>query len=379
MDDKRKSGITPNVSVELLTTPSDLDALEPEWRRLETAGAPANIFLTWEWMAAWRAHVAPRDALRILLVRSSSGEPVGIAPFVLRRQRLWKELVFMGCTVAAPDHLDCIAEDGWQQPVGMAVARWLESPSGRPEWDIVRLDGMRRESALLEALLGSVPRRMMAMWSIECPYVPLKPTWKEFRAGLSGNFRRNLGRRLRKLEREAAGTVRFDTVSGGPDLDQAMAHVMELHDSARRQNGGVSVFDSSVRRRFYGDVARRFAERGWLRIYRLRVDDEPVAAALCFAYDTKVMLYQMGYDLRWGQYGPGYLIGRYLVESAIESGASEVDWLRGAHPYKYEWNAQERSIVKLRLGSSPAGGVVAPVTRWLRAAKHGWKGLRNAH
>lgn len=378
MDAQRGRGVTPNLSVEVLSAPSDLAAMEGEWRRLEAAAAPANIFLTWEWMAAWRAHIAPRDDLRILLVKSESGDLVGIAPFVLRRQRLWRELVFMGCTVAAPDHLDCIAEDGWQRPVGAAVAKWL-SPAARPEWDIVRLDGMRTESALVETLLSSVPRRMTAMWSIECPFVPLAPTWKEFRAGLSGNFRRNLGRRLRKLEREAAGAVRFDTVSGGAELDQAMTQVMELHDSARRANGEASIFDSLVRRRFYGDVARRFAERGWLRIYRLRIDDQPVAAALCFAYGRKVMLYQMGYDLRWGQYGPGYLIGRYLVESAIESGASEVDWLRGAHPYKYEWNAQERTIVKLRLGSSAAGGVVAPMTRWLRAAKHRWRGLLNEH
>jgi CelD/BcsL family acetyltransferase involved in cellulose biosynthesis len=239
---------------------------------------------------------------------------------------------------------------------------------------------MKPGSPLVQALLTSAPRRMTAMWSVECPFVPLGSSWKEFRMSrLSGNFRRNLDRRLRKLEREAPGPVTFDTVSADPGIDETMTQLIHLHDAVRRRNGQSGAFDSGVRRQFYRDVARRFSERGWLRLHRLSVDGRPVSLALCFAYGPKVSLYQMGYNLEWGRYGPGYLIGRYLVESAIESGASEVDWLRGGHPYKYEWNADQRSIVKLRLGCSTAGGVVAPMTRWLRAAKSGWKGLRDEH
>ena len=375
----RPSGASSRLSIELLTSPRDLEALEPHWRRLQAGGAPANIFLTWEWISAWRAQIAPRDDLRIVVVADGSGEPVGLAPFVVRRERLWRELVFMGCTVAAPDHLDCLAAPGWQQCVGAAVAAWLESPRGRREWDIVRLDGMRPDSALVQSLVTAVPRHLTAMWSIECPFIPLAPTWEEYRAGLSGNFRRNLDRRLRKLERESSGSVTFDTVTGESGLEEGMTELIELHHSVRSRHGQSGAFDSSARRRFYRDVVRRFANQGWLRIHRLKVDGKPVSMALCFAYRKKAMLYQMGYDLEWGRYGPGYLIGRYMIESAIRGGASEFDMLRGGHSYKYEWNAQTRSIVKLRLAASPAGGVVAPVTRWLRAAKCRWKGMREAH
>ena len=365
------------VALELLTSPSEFAALEPRWKAL--AGSQSNIFLTWEWMAAWREQAAPRDDLRVAAVLDEGGELVGVAPFVVRQRRLWKELVFMGCTVAAPDHLDCIAKDGWQHEVGTAVARWLEEPPRRPEWDIVRLDGMRPDSALVQRLTATLPQRMTAMWSIDCPFIPLTDSWEGFRSSLSGNFRRNLGRRLRKLEREAPGPVEFQTVTGGPGLEAALTDLVELHDSARRANRQSSAFDSAVRRRFYGDVVRRFAERDWLRLHRLTVDGRPVASALCFSYSDKVMLYQLGYDPDWGTYGPGYLITRHMVKSAIEEGASELDMLRGCHPYKFEWNAERRSIVKLRLAASAAGGVLTPMTRWLRAAKQRWKNWRGAH
>jgi CelD/BcsL family acetyltransferase involved in cellulose biosynthesis len=372
-----RSSSRAGVALELITSPAGFAALEPAWKTL--AERQANIFLTWEWMAAWREQVAPQDALRVVAVLDEGGDLVGVAPFVVRQQRLWRELVFMGCTVAAPDHLDCIVRAGWQGPVGAAVAEWLENPPRRPEWDVVRLDGMRPESALVQTLMTTVPPRLTAMWSVDCPFVPLTDSWEEFRSRLSGNFRRNLGRRLRKLKREAPGPVRFETVTGGPGLDAAMMDLVDLHDSARRVQGQRGAFDSAVRRRFYHALVQRFAERGWLRLYRLTVDEKPVASVLGFSYADKVMLYQLGYDPRWGTYGPGYLITRYMVESAIDEGASELDMLRGSHPYKFEWNAERRTIVKLRLASSAAGGVLAPMTRWLRAARKGWKSWRGIH
>ena len=369
--------LSSGAAVELVTTASGLAALEPSWRAL--AAEQPNVFLTWEWIAAWREQVAPHDRIRVLAVLDEADDPVGIAPFVVRQQSLWKELVFMGCTVAAPDHLDCIAAKGWQDRVGAAVAEWLENPPWRPEWDIVRLDGMRPDSTLVQGLTASLPPRMAAMWSVDCPFIPLTATWNDFRSSLSGNFRRNLGRRLRKLEREAPGAVKFETITGGPGLEPALADLIELHDSARRANGQSGAFDSAVRRRFYREVVRRFAERGWLRLHRLTVNGQAVASTLCFAYGGKVMLYQLGYDPAWGTYGPGYLITRHMVQSAIEEGASELDMLRGCHPYKFEWNAERRSIVKLRLATSAAGGVLTPMTRWLRAAKQGWKSWRGIH
>jgi CelD/BcsL family acetyltransferase involved in cellulose biosynthesis len=217
------------------------------------------------------------------------------------------------------------------------------------------------------------------MWRVDCPFIPLAGTWKDFQSRLSGNFRRNLGRRLRKLEREAPGPVTFETITGHEGLEAAMIDLIKLHDGARQANGQTGAFDSPLRRRFYHDVVRRFAERGWLRLHRLSVDGRPVGSALCFSYGGKVMLYQLGYDLEWGRYGPGYLVTEHMVRSAIEEGAHELDLLRGCHPYKFEWNAERRSIVKLRLAASAAGGVLTPMTRWLRAAKQGWKSWRGDH
>jgi CelD/BcsL family acetyltransferase involved in cellulose biosynthesis len=238
------------------------------------------------------------------------------------------------------------------------------------------MDGMSPDSELVGELLRSTPRGTSALWELTCPYLPLPASWSEYEDSLAKNFRRNLRRRLRKLENESTEPVRLDTVTGTEGLDRAYDDLVGLHVSARERNGDSGAFDSRARREFYRAVVRRFADRGWLRLHRLLVGERALAAALCFHYGGKTSCYQLGYDLDSGQYGPGYLIVGHVIRSAIEEGAYELDLLRGDHPYKYEWTAHSRSILKLRLASTLAGGVVAPLTGLLRAAKHGWKEWR---
>lgn len=375
---------TASPTIDLLTSPGELSALAWVWDDVVRASAHPNVFLTWAWMSTWCATVAADSELRVLTVRDpTDGELVGVAPFVVQGRpdsgpTLWRELVFMGCTGSAPDHLTCIARAGWEAAVAEAVAGWLTArPSGR-DWDLIRLDGMSPDAPLLRELMDATEPMARAVWPVACPYIPLPSTWEEYEAGLSKKFSRNTRRRLRKLEREADGPVRFETVTGGDELEEAYGDLVRLHAAVRDEKGERGAFRSEARRAFYRRVVQRFGELGLVRIHRLRVGDDVMATALCFVYGGKTWCYQMGYDLGMGQYGPGYLIVRRVIQAAIEEGCAEVDMLRGDHPYKYEWNAEARTVLKARIGSTARGRVVAPVTRWLRAARNEWKERRGA-
>jgi CelD/BcsL family acetyltransferase involved in cellulose biosynthesis len=211
-----------------------------------------------------------------------------------------------------------------------------------------------------------------AVWSVPAPYVPLPATWEEFEGGLGRNFSRNLRRRQRKLESELGPAV-FEVATDAAGAREGLADLFRLHQAVRTLAGDRGAFASPLRRRLYDDVVVRFVNRGWLRLYTLRGDGRALASALCFHFGGKVWYYQTGYDPTLQPYGPGYLITRYAVQRAIAEGATEMDFLRGDHPYKYEWKAERRSILRLRVAATLAGRVLAPATHWLRAAKHGWK------
>ncbi|HET9948621.1 MAG TPA: GNAT family N-acetyltransferase [Longimicrobiales bacterium] len=374
------------MSTELLTSRDALSPLEPGWNDLVQNAVRPNVFVTWEWITAWLDHFGGEAALRVLAVRRvPDGELVGIAPFVLRPQpavgpTLWRELAFIGCTPTAPDHLDCIARPGWEGAVAAAAGAWLRNPPRNQAWDLIRMDGMTPASPLVHTVLGQARPGTTAAWKVICPYVQLPDSWESFEESLERSFRTNLRRRWRKLQREIPDPPAFTTVETEQGLAHALDALHRLHESVRRKNGDrTGAFDTPTKRLFYADVARRFAVRGWLRLHTLEVGGRPIAAALCFQFAGKAWFYQTGYDPELQPYGPGHFIVRHAIQRAIDEGAEELDMLRGEHPYKYDWQARPRYVLKVRVASSLTGGVVAPATAWLRAARNGWKEWRRAH
>lgn len=369
---------TAGVSLEVVTSRERLASLEPRWNPLVEASSSPNVFLTWEWTTTWMEHLAGSDDLHVVVVRDpETDETVGIAPF-LRQDRprggptLWSELVLMGCTVATPDHLDCIAREGWEGAVSRSVGDWLLSRDRGRDWHLLRLEGMKPDSGLARVLLERTGSRATATWEVPCPFTPLPGRWEAFEASLDGKFRRDLNRRIRKLEDEAGRPVSLTTVTGEDDVPGALSDLVRLHGS----EGSGGAFDTPDKRRFYHDLARRFARQGWLRLHLLRVGERSIAAALCFHFGGKAWFYQTGFDRGWYRYSPGHVVIRHAIRHAIEEGAREFDMLRGDHGYKYDWNAESRSILKMRLGTSTLGGVVVLVAGWLREGKERWKAWR---
>lgn len=375
-------GTSPKVSLEVVTSRSELARLRPRWNALVEESARPNPFLTWEWIAAWFDLLASDDDLRVLVVRGSDDDSVvGIAPFVLQERplggpTLWREMVFMGCTSAGPDHLQCIAAEGWAPTVARAVADRLLSPTAERDWDLARIDGLSPESELAKALLDGAPSTGTATWEIPAPFVPLPSSWGELEGRLSGGFRRDVDRCWRNLEAEADRPVSFVTVEEEEHLQAGLTDLFRLHQ-ARLESGGA--FDTAPKQQFYRSVAARFLREGWLRLHLLKVGDETIAGALCLTYGKTVWFYQTGFDYEWGRYGPGNLVVRHAIRRGIEEGAREFDMLRGGHEYKYNWGAETRSILKTRLSCSPVGNVVVPVTKWLREERERWKRWRKTH
>jgi CelD/BcsL family acetyltransferase involved in cellulose biosynthesis len=97
-------------------------------------------------------------------------------------------------------------------------------------------------------------------------------------------------------------------------------------------------------------VARRFLQRGWLRLHRLRLDGETAAAFYCFQLGRRVYYYLSGFDVAFGKFSIGNVLMAQAIERAIADGATEFDLLRGDETYKFAWKAEERETLRLIVG-----------------------------
>lgn len=369
----------PTLEVQILTSPEELYSLQPEWNSLLADSAHPNIFLTWEWIATWWGTFGVGLRPWILVAREGPRRGlVGLAPFVLQKHPFrsgpYRQLSFLGTTVASGDHLDVVSRQGYEE---LVAARFAEALQPHPSpWDTLALDYMDTESPLVAQLLRQNQRPVM-LWETICPFLSLPERWEDYRARLGKNKRYNLRRHADKLQRDTAGGVEHQQVRSSGELAAALEDLFRLHQAVRNKQGDPGVFRAPRVREFHRRVAEQFLAQDWLRLYLLKIQGRTAAVFYCFRYQDRVSFYQTGYDLDWARYSPGEAIMAHAIRSSIEEGARELDLLRGAEPYKSEWTATARRNLRLRLATTRRGSCLVQAYRLMYATRstlRRWRG-----
>jgi CelD/BcsL family acetyltransferase involved in cellulose biosynthesis len=213
-----------------------------------------------------------------------------------------------------------------------------------------------------------------------CPYITLPPSWDAFLRTLRSDARKDLGRRWRRLREQ--GEVTIERVTAPDQLEPAWRVLLRLHDDRRQVAGGRSAFTATRSLAFHRAFLQRAAERGWLRLYLMRVGDRYVAAEYCLSMGGRVVDLQTGFDAGWSRFGVSTLLLGHAIEQAIVEGAAEFDFLRGGEAYKQQrWAAALRSDRSLLIWRRrPRVMAVMAARRWMDTAKsevrRRWPGRR---
>jgi CelD/BcsL family acetyltransferase involved in cellulose biosynthesis len=128
-----------------------------------------------------------------------------------------------------------------------------------------------------------------------------------------------------------------------------MAILFDLHDRRWKERGGSDAFSSRGVLSFHEEFSRLALDRGWLRLFILRVAGEPAAALYGFRYRATFCFYQSGFDPRFAQKSVGLVMMGLTIQSAIEESAREFDFLHGDEAYKSLWARNRRELIRLEL------------------------------
>ena len=79
-----------------------------------------------------------------------------------------------------------------------------------------------------------------------------------------------------------------------------------FHDRRFKKNGGSSAFSTPAVRAFQDEATRRALDRGWLRMYVLRLNHEIAAVMYGFFYNRQFYFYQHGFDDRFARHSIGW-------------------------------------------------------------------------
>ncbi len=85
---------------------------------------------------------------------------------------------------------------------------------------------------------------------------------------------------------------------------------------------------------FFKGLAEALAEAQILKLFFLDLDGRPIAATMCFNYQSSMYLYNNGYDERFRSLSVGLLSKVLSIKESIQSGQKTYDFLKGAEAYK---------------------------------------------
>lgn len=328
---------------------SDFNAflsLEKEWNALLTAGPVNAPFLRHEWFRIWWKAFGAGKQLAILTLRSSDGSLAAIVPFMEERGsrvgipcRIWASM--------SNDHscrFDFIvggAPDGTRTRIVEAVAAYLAQR--RPRVHLLELQDFPIDSPVLTLLLDTASRSGQKIGlrpELETPFIPIQGKWPAYYESVSGHLRRNLRRRRRQLEEQ--GKVEVICVTGEESggsmrLGDHLREGFRIEAMAWKGSAGTAIRENESWADFYQEWARTASERGWLRLYFLKLNDQPIAFYYTLVYGEKLYYLKLGYDPAYARYSPGILLHQEILASAFDEKLVELDFLGPMMAWKQDW------------------------------------------
>jgi CelD/BcsL family acetyltransferase involved in cellulose biosynthesis len=318
------------VRAEVIEDPAAAAELAPSWDEVAVAaGAP---FAAPAWCLAWWRHVAPAGASLALVAVRDGAELCAIAPLYARRSRngvttyrfLGTGTSLRGTPVATP---------GTEPAAAAAIAEALAARARHV--DVLAFDGVPTSDPwpglLREAWPGRLPWTHRVR-SMPAPTLVLEgTTYEEWLSSRSRNFRSQLGRRRRQLER-AGASVRL--ASDPHEVEAALVAFASLHHGRWADRGGSGVLDQRVER-MLRDVAAALAPQGRFRAWVLEVDATPVSCQLLVAAGGELAYWLGGFDEAWAQQQPSLQTLVAAAEHAWAVGDRRLDLGAGGQSYKY--------------------------------------------
>jgi CelD/BcsL family acetyltransferase involved in cellulose biosynthesis len=330
----RQQPVNAPLTVSLIDNPHALARISSEWNALaeRTCDEP---FFRHEFVQTWFENFSPRAPLRVLAAHDSSGRLAAVLPMFEQRGRVSGVPVKIW---AAPNNthsarFDLIAEN--RDAAARAFLLYLRKAKG---WDLLRLSEVPPDGRCWQ--LYDAARRsgcpVGVYESQRSTYIKLPPSFEELQRSMTGKFRGNLRRRRTHLEQK--GSVRFEHITGGADLEKKLEECFVIEQSGWKGTRGDAAKGDPAIHGFFSGLAQRTARNGSLSLYRLLLDERPIAFHLGLVRDGVYSLLMTSFDESLRDSSPGHLITEDVLKDCIESGYREFDFLGCDLDWKRAWS-----------------------------------------
>lgn len=291
----------------------DLDALAPEWEALADR-VGATPFLRAGWFAAWERAFAPGE-LEVLTVRRED-RLAGVLPYLRAGPALRSP------TNGHTHDFGLLAED--EEAATELASVLCAQVATRVSLDF--LDASAPDAPIFRGASESAGYRVLTRPLAYNLYVRL-----DAESSLPSRLVRDVERRRRRLGQQ--GEVSLEVDEGAERLEEGL----RLEGSGWKDAEQTAILSRPETARFYRELAGWAAERGWLRLGFLFLDDRPLAFQFALEHAGVHYFIKGGYDSGFHAFSPGKLLLHATLGRARELGLDRYELLGDLEPWKLEW------------------------------------------
>ncbi|HKB50510.1 MAG TPA: GNAT family N-acetyltransferase [Solirubrobacterales bacterium] len=215
-----------------------------------------------------------------------------------------------------------------------------------PELELPMLPAADGSLPLLESGAREAAMLPLAEPSYVSPIVDTSGDFEAWRKGSHSSWKGRLARYRRKMQRDHDAELEIVAVPG--DLEAWLEEGLRLEASGWKGEAGTAILSAPETASFYRDIARRFHERGELRLSRIALDGEVVAFSFCILWGSRLYSLKVGYDETRRKLVPGLVMQLSIVERCFELGFEAYELLGETSDWKEKVSGDERRYVTLR-------------------------------
>ena len=252
-----------------------------------------------------------------------------------------------------------------------ALAKGIANDNHR--WDLIELRPLDPSSAAYPNLVRSFKSAGMVVQQYFCFgnwYLPTAGlSYDEYLKGMPSAMQNTIRRKSKKLEK--TGQARIDIITGTDGLEAAIDAYSRIYLSSWKK--------SEPYPHFVPGLIRTCAEKNWLRMGVVYLNDQPIAAQVWIINSGKATIYKLAHDKRYDEFSAGSTLTTHLIQHVLEADrVQEIDFGSGDDPYKKNWLSHRRERWGL-LAMNPRSlvgcmGILRNVGG--HAAKSVWRALR---
>lgn len=326
------------MNIQIIEKWAEFEPLTAQWDALLELSDADSVFLTWNWVEAWRRTTSERIAPFIVTVRTDEGQLVGLLPLWSSRMTLLglfsvRALRFLGDSCSALEYPDCIVHPAFEAEVMREIAATIHRC--QKQWDIVWLpnctDKVSTRNRLSCLQTGSVELRTR---SAQFSRLPLASSWEAYETSIASTQRQK-NRRLIRRFRDLGGE--FEVCDSVEKANEFLKALYELHGQRWREAGETGSFLSrpSVTD-FYQELLPLIIKDDQVFMTGYRLNGELKAVQFGFRYAGTYSQVQEGFDPELPA-GIGNALRYFSVQRCIENGLTVYDFLGGHTEHKRRW------------------------------------------